>query len=220
MKRAEIYLVESNNRQDLAETFMRFQEYYESPVFAGRRFSIEEFKAWYSKEHGSFSYAQDWSGFNIPSWVFQPFNKGYFDPLTDQEKRLVNYFKHKRDSCYVIGVNSKDDFFVETVKHEFTHGAFFVNEDYRNELTELLKSKNLKTVKKALREMGYGSNVINDETNAYMLTEPQTMEKNISLSEGRKVRDELDKLFIKYFKFSMVESSVSMVMRKIKQLSF
>ena len=214
-----IYLIESDNRHVLAETFMRFQEYYESPVFAGQHFSIEEFKAWYAQEYGSFSYAHDWSGFNIPSWVLQPFKKGDFDPLTEKEKRLVNYFKNKRDNGYVIGVNSKDDFFADTVKHEFTHGAFSVNKDYRGDVTELLKSKNLKTVKKALREMGYGSNVITDEANAYMLTEPQTMEKEISLTEGRKVRDALDEIFIKYFKFSMVKTPVSVIMRKISQIS-
>lgn len=198
---------------------MRFQEYYESPVFAGRPFTREEFASWYALKHGSFSYSQDWSGFNIPSWVFQPFDKGNFNPLTDHEKRLVNYFKHKRGDCYVIGVNSKDDFFADTVKHEFTHGAFFMNEDYRGDVTELLKSKNLKTVKKALREMGYGPNVVDDEANAYMLTEPQTMGKEISLAEGYRVRDALDDVFIKYFKFSMVKSSVATVMRKISQFS-
>ena len=105
---APIYLIESKTRQDLAATFMRVQEYYESPVFGGRTFSVGEFAAWYASEYGAFTYCQDWSGFNIPSWVLEPFRNGGFDPLTDKEKNLLNFFKNIHDSFYIIGATSQD----------------------------------------------------------------------------------------------------------------
>lgn len=75
----KINLLVFENQKELASTFVRFQEHYESPEFAGKTFSLEEFKEWYIKnsekgrETGEFTYYEDWSGFNIPSYVMRPF---------------------------------------------------------------------------------------------------------------------------------------------------
>lgn len=200
----QIYLIESPDRRVLAETFMRFQEYYESPVFRGKTFSREEFAAWYAMEYGSFSYAQDWSGFNIPSWVLEPFKRGDFGVLTEREQKLLDLFKEVKGNFYIIGATPEDEWWADTVRHEFVHGAFHVNQNYRNHVNHFIKTKNPATVKKTLCKMGYGSNVLDDETNAYLLTEPQTLARDISLGNGANLRDGLDEIFRKYFGFSMV----------------
>jgi len=219
MKKLPIYLVESKTKQNLAETFMRFQEYYESPVFKGKCFSVEEFAAWYAKEYGSFSYAQDWSGFNIPSWVLEPFKNGNFGNLTEKEQKLIDMFKNEEGDFYIIGATPKDEWWADTVRHEFVHGAFCVNQNYRENVNYLLNSKKPATVKKALGKMGYGKNVLEDEMNAYLLTEPQTLAKDISLGDGAGLRDVLDDVFKKYFGFSMINVPLDTLMSRVEHVS-
>jgi len=213
-----IYLIESQSRQDLAETFMRFQEYYESPVFRGRVFSADEFVAWYASQNGGFTYHQDWAGFNIPSWVLEPFKNGGFDPLTDREKNLVNFFRNIQGNFYIIGATSQDKECADTIKHEFVHGAFFTNSDYRRDVLNCLNAHKSGVIKVALREMGYGENVLEDETNAYLLTEPQTFRNKMSLSEGLKLRDVLDKIFAKYFGFSMMVVNADFIVNRTERI--
>jgi hypothetical protein len=79
-----IYLLRFKTQYELTSTFLRVQEYYESPRFQGRIFTLEQFMDWYAAQYGSFSYFEDWSGFNVPSTAFQPFFDGKFDPLTHE----------------------------------------------------------------------------------------------------------------------------------------
>lgn len=219
MKRPQIYLIESKDRQNLAETFMRFQEFYESPVFAGRHFSVAEFASWYTMEYGSFSYARDWSGFNIPSWVMEPFKNGNFDPLTEKEKKLLDVLKSTSSKDYIIGVTPQDEWYKDTIKHEFVHGCFFTNPEYRKTVDNFIKDQNPEAIKKALTLMGYGKDVLNDETNAYLLTEPQTLGYYVSLGDGVKLREKLDSFFQKYFGFSMVNTSVDTLIKRVERFS-
>lgn len=215
---APIYLIESRTRQDLAATFVRFQEYYESPVFGGRAFSVDEFSAWYASQYGAFSYCQDWAGFNIPSWVLEPFKDGEFNPLTDKEKNLINFFRNIQGDFYIIGATKQDEECADTIKHEFAHGAFFTNSDYRRDVMSCLNTHRPNVVKIALQEMGYGDNVLEDETNAYLLTEPQTFAKRVPLDEGQKLRDILDKIFSKYFGFSMTAVNADFVANRTERI--
>jgi len=215
---APIYLIESKTRQDLAETFMRFQEYYESPVFGGKTFSADEFVAWYAFEYGAFTYHKDWAGFNIPSWVLEPFRKGEFSPLTEKEKKLINLLKKVRGDFYIIGATQQDEECADTIKHEFVHGAFFTNSDYRRDVINCLNTHKPGVIKVALREMGYGENVLEDETNAYLLTEPQTFGNRVPLNEGLKLRDVLDKIFSRYFGFSMAVAGADYVVNRTERI--
>lgn len=54
---------------DLAMTFLRMQEWYESPKFHHKHFTLEAYMRWYQKAYGkgTFSYPKDWTGFNVPS---------------------------------------------------------------------------------------------------------------------------------------------------------
>lgn len=219
MQRGNVYLIESKTRQDLAVTFMRFQEYYESPVFSGRAFSVDEFAAWYVSEYGAFTYCQDWSGFNIPSWVLEPFRNGEFGPLTEKEENFLNLFKNVHGDFYIIGATSQDEECADTIKHEFAHGAFFTNKDYRRDVINCLNTHRPSVVRIALREMGYGENVLEDETNAYLLTEPQTLKEKLCLNEGCRLRRILDKIFFKYFGFSMALVNADFVANRTQRVS-
>lgn len=90
-----VYQVHFDKQSQLASTFLRFQEFYESPKFRGRTFTRAEFEEYYTQEHGSFSYLEDWAGFNLPSDVLHPFLNGDFDPLSDEEVSLLQYFRQK-----------------------------------------------------------------------------------------------------------------------------
>lgn len=216
---APIYLIESKTRQGLATTFMRFQEYYESPVFRGKTFSADEFSAWYVSQYGAFTYHKDWAGFNISSRTLEPFKNGEFDPLTEKEKAILNFFKNVSGDFYIIGATSQDEECADTIKHEFAHGAFFTNTSYRRDVVSCLNAYKFNGIKLAIQKMGYGENVVEDETNAYLLTEPQTFANRVSLNEGYKLRDTLDKIFAKYFGFSMTEVNADFVANRTQRVS-
>jgi len=87
----------------LAETMLRFQEYYESPRFHGTVFTRYEFAAWYrtAQPHGEFSYHFDWPGFNVPVGFLIPFESGAFGTLTPGEGAVLEKtapFPKKRSS--------------------------------------------------------------------------------------------------------------------------
>lgn len=207
--KGNIYLIESKSRQDLAGMFMRFQEHYESPEFKGKTFTIDEFSHWYASKYGSFSYAKDWYGFNLPATVLTPFKRGNFNPLTVQEQKLLEICKEASSSSYIIGVTPGAEYFKETVKHEFVHGAFYTNPEYRKEVEVCVKSYRIKPIDKGLRRMGYCNDVFVDETNAYVLVEPDSIQEHISIQNTRKLRDYLSKIFEKHFGFSLIEAEIS-----------
>ena len=74
MVRPNVFAVVVEDDYQLAMTLCRVQEFYESSneEFRGKNFSIWKFMDWYSREHnGSFTYASDWAGFNIPFEVLE-----------------------------------------------------------------------------------------------------------------------------------------------------
>jgi hypothetical protein len=218
MDKRDIYLIESKKRSKLAKTFMRLQEYYESPVFGGRPFSIKEFSDWYSMEYGAFTYAQDWAGFNIPSWVLKPFLSGDFNPLTKKERNLLGFFKNNTDKFYVIGV-SKDDYECSDVlKHEFVHGLFYTNDRYRQDVITCLKDHQPKVIISALEDLGYGDNVIDDETNAYLLVEPKTLEDYVSVSGTHRLRMRLNSIFKKHFNYDILTVKPEDLLNKMQRI--
>ncbi|MBI2064716.1 MAG: hypothetical protein HYT62_01540 [Candidatus Yanofskybacteria bacterium] len=216
--KANIYLIESKSRQDLAGMFMRFQEHYESPQFKGKAFTIEEFAHWYASKYGSFSYAKDWYGFNIPGTVLAPFRSGNFNPLTDKEKKLMELCKNAGENSYIIGVTPSAEYFKETVRHEFVHGAFYINSDYRKEVEACVKSQRIRPIDTGLKKMGYCDEVAIDETNAYVLVEPDTVQEYVSIRNTQKLRESLDMIFQKHFGFSLLGVEIPALMAKTEHV--
>lgn len=218
MNGGNIYLIESQSRQELATTFMRFQEYYESPEFKGRVFSVEDFVHWYASQNGGFSYHQDWAGFNIPSWALEPFRNGEFEPLTLREQKLIDFCGSVDENSYIIGVTPSAEYFKETIQHEFIHGAFYTNSEYRNEIIGCVRDFNIKPVYKGLAKMGYCDDVLIDETNAYILVEPETIQEYSSLGNTKKLREQLDHIFDKFFGFSVLKTEISALLARTNKI--
>lgn len=63
----DIYVLTFKNPREMAYTFLRFQEYYESPEFQGEIFTIKQYRRWYvgQSKTKNFSYYKDWGGFNM-----------------------------------------------------------------------------------------------------------------------------------------------------------
>ena len=218
MRKGNIYLIESKSRQDLAEMFMRFQEHYESPEFKGKVFSIDEFAHWYALKYNSFSYAKDWYGFNIPATVLKPFRDGLFDPLTDKERKLLEICYGAGRNSYIIGATPSAEYFKETVQHEFVHGAFYTNSEYRQEVINCVRSFSIKPINKGLRRMGYCDEVVIDETNAYVLVEPDTIQEYVSIRNTKNFREQLTRIFVKYFGFSLLQTEITSLMARTEHI--
>lgn len=162
-----IYLLRFKTQYELTSTFLRVQEHYESPRFHGRIFTLEQFMDWYAAQHGSFSYFEDWSGFNVPSTAFQPFYDGKFDPLTEKEKRLLGLFRNQRGRFYVIGIY--DDGGKGSLTHELAHALFFVDAAYREAVREAMRGYDTSALEKQIARAGYAKHVIPDEVQAYIV---------------------------------------------------
>jgi hypothetical protein len=157
---------------DLARTFLRFQEHYESPKFAGKVFTLKEFKAWYKKSRGKkrFTYYRDWDGFNIPASILVPFKDGSFDPLTEEESDFLQAVRDVPATGYIIGTAGNSE--PSTLKHEIGHGFYLTNELYRLRVDDALgriPKKQLSKIFAYLRELGYSEIVFMDEAHAYIM---------------------------------------------------
>ncbi len=153
-------------KRDLTKTMLRFQEHFESPKFKDKFFSLEEFKTWYASTTKSkkFTYYSDWSGFNFPSKILKPFYEGKFDPLTAEEKTILDLLREEGDKFYVIATFKNED-----VKHETAHARFYVDAEYRKQVKKVVKTIDTKPLFKVLKGMGYDKSVLIDEAHAYLL---------------------------------------------------
>jgi hypothetical protein len=166
-----VYHLKFDSKPEMAATFLRFQEYYESPnpAFRGHSFTLDQYKAWYIEQMGCFSYYTDWGGFNIPGDVLKPFVEGQFDPLSDQELGLLDAVSgiSRQQPFYLIGANDP-----RSMAHEMAHALWYVNRAYHKKMSALLnripsdfKDQFLGT----LRDTGYCLDVVEDELQAYLL---------------------------------------------------
>ncbi len=190
-----ITLLDFKTQELMGKTFVRFQEYYESPKFHGKIFTLDEFMDWYIEENGSFSYYEDWEGMNIPSYVLKPFYDGKFDPLTKEEKKLLNLFKNRKGRFYIIGVNGGNK---EAIEHEFCHALFYTNKDYKREVQNALKRYKLTKLKKHLLSVGYSKKVLEDECHAYMSADFAHMNSEYGLNLPISLHERLRKIRLKY----------------------
>ena len=157
----------ADSQEELGRTFIRFQEFYESPnpEFKGKIFTIGMVRQWYSIKYGADTYHHDWTGFNFPSKVLIPFKQGLFDPLTTEEIELLNLFKYRNDHFYIMGAQNAD-----TLRHELSHALYDSNIKYKTEINKYINKnkKQLEKAKKYILEKGYDQEVINDELQAYI----------------------------------------------------
>ncbi len=181
-----IWHIHFESQFKLTSTFLRFQEHYESPEFRGKIFSLSEYKDWYTKNSvngkktGKFTYYKDWKGFNIPSFILEPFYEGKFNPLSKKEKNLLGLFEGKRDEkFYLIGTYGKR-IPLDVLNHEIAHGLFYTTPRYRTEVLQAMEdlSDNArKKISKFLTKKGYHPDLMEDETHAYVFYDLEKMQK-------------------------------------------
>ena len=171
-----VFAVMIPNQYDRAMTFCRVQEFYESPNpdFCGKHFSMWDYMKWYSEEYGrGFSYGSDWSGFNIPFDVLHNCYDNIDKFETPYDALMYKIYWEIRTmkgdgNAYVIGAeNTKGD----TFKHEICHGLYSTNKTYKqlvNEITDTISLKDYTKFRNNLIEMGYTSEVVADEIQAYL----------------------------------------------------
>ena len=188
--------ISADSQEELGRTFIRFQEYYESPNpdFRGKIFTLGVVRQWYSVKYGADTYHHDWTGFNFPSRILLPFKQGLFDPLTSEEIELLNLFKYRHDNFYIMGAQND-----ATLRHELSHALYDSNEKYRNEIDSYIKKnkKGLAKTRQYILDKGYAEEVLNDELQAYITdNDDQTI---ISNTNPHIILD-INKIYKKYRK--------------------
>lgn len=185
----KIYCLEFDNAYDLSMTFLRCQEFYESPKFRDTYFTLSDFMEWYSKNYGdgAFTYPVDFVGFNLPSRVIMnvmaklkvekydvwtPYDQLMFDTWGKIVKDMPDQNRYEC-SFYLIGVmEPKKD--KHTLYHELAHALFTTDPDYQKKMGALvnaLPEKVWKSMTKKLKARGYADNVYDDEAQAYFASQ-------------------------------------------------
>lgn len=193
-----IYWLEFDSSQQMAETFLRFQEHYESPEFAGKFFSLDEFKVWYQDGEKEFTYYEDWSGFNIPSKILAPFREGKFGKLSEQEQQLLSLFENLAEPFYIIGTAKCEDPTPEDVlvlPHEIAHGLYTTCPAYNDEVKSVLVTMSLETYQDLHTWLSpdYAETSIFDEMHAYLLDGPEYL-RTQQIGLAGLVRDDVERL--------------------------
>ena len=181
-----ILLFTFKTQKELALTFFRVQEYYESPYakLHGKEFSVFDFLNTMMNEKGEIDYFAKWCGFNIPGsvindWVEsqQDFDNLSISHLTHAERNLcVEIYKNisSKNEFYVIGALEKDS---STIDHEIAHALYSLNDEYRENMENLNRKfrkefpKIYNSMSSHLKKMQYRSEVIKDEIQAYLSSE-------------------------------------------------
>lgn len=182
--------IRADSQDELGNTFIRFQEYYEGPQFKNTIFTVGQVRSWYSKTYGADTYHVDWTGYNFPSFVLKPFREGLFDPLTNEEKSLLDLVKYRYDSFYIIG--AQDD---ATLRHELAHALYSYSIKYKILIDQLCKKhyKELKKVGKYILDKGYDKSVLNDELQAYITDND---DKFIKENMPQSIIDQFNQLYL------------------------
>ena len=199
-----VFLAEIFNNHDLAMSFWRAQEVYESANsrFQDNVFTQAEYMSWYAKKASdtdTFSYSDDWCGFNLPSHIIDKCYSmhterneydRFFLGLTGNIKEYM-----QAKPYYLLGVRRGD---TGTLNHELAHGLFTTNPAYQADMLSLigaLPERQYKKLSQLIRKMGYAKSVIDDEIQAYLAT---GLSENMENKKLEKLRRPFKKTFKAY----------------------
>ncbi len=141
-------------------------------------------------------------GFNIPSSALSPFYEGHFSPLTDDESRILEFFRYKRALDFYI-IATADDSDPSLLRHEIAHALYYLNPDYKKEADAVLAGVDTAPIKKFLTEHPdygeYHPKVLDDEVHAYLAHSNEEMqERGINLDPYRETIKKLQALYERY----------------------
>jgi len=173
-----VYLATFEKLYDMGMTMVRIQEYYESPEFKGRYFTLERYMDWWAKteDEDCFTYSAVWGGFNVPGQVlYDWYYQFYHEDLRDKERALINELiircgLDKIPEIYFIAVCKEGKDLEETIRHETAHAFYHLHPEYKESCKKLLKQMSAKVhakYSKILLRGGYDKSVVDDEIQAY-----------------------------------------------------
>lgn len=200
-----IFQVTGNTQEILAKTFIRFNAYLDSAGFKGKVFTLDEFKKWYA-DGGKFTYYSDFKGFNVPDHVFEIFERGKFNPLSTEEKWLLDKVKGSAKPFYVIGYVDVPSEKV-TKKHELAHTFYYLQPQYKQEVDAILSRMNkalgvsdTDRLNDFMRDSTYEKSSWPDEMQAYLIADKaHLIEKGAWSNAYQKYSDELNAVFDKWY---------------------
>lgn len=172
----QIYHIKFYKNYQLCMHFLRYQEYYESPTYYKKFFTIIDFMEWYTNSFNNglyFSYTYDWAGFNIPSnviddFLIEPSPIKDFNKYDEEMIKIFKTLKTLNDKFYIIGTNFNN----VCLMHELSHAFFYISCEYRNNMLKLIKHIDTEDYKSFynLLQKDYHESVIEDEMIAYLST--------------------------------------------------
>jgi len=204
-----IYAFIFDNHYDLGMTFLRYQEFYESPYsqFYRKQFNLIDYMEFYAKNQSDsncFSYPSDYSGYNFPDFIFP---EAYPEKENKYDVQMLELYtqakiKSRNNKFYIIGcVEGEED----TLIHEIAHALFYLENEYRKEMGTLIKkipNKHYNTFKDILKENMYRDEVMNDEIQAYLATGVEPFEEDLNRAKFpiKSNIKRFSKVFAKYYK--------------------
>ena len=203
-------LIQYNTQKDLTMSFFRVEEYYESanPKLNGKPFTLETFIEEQMKSDGELDYFNYWTGFNVPGYIIEEWSNKINSEYYIRENQLINIIRDRLDisnKYYVIGTLMNDS---NTIDHEIAHALYYMNSDYKNEMSELISefqsnyTEDYNIMCSVLTNTRqYGNNVLFDEIQAYMATEPKKeliKEFRMDYSKCKVIIKKFQKVLLKY----------------------
>jgi len=172
-------------------TFLRVQEYYESPNedFRGKHFNIWDYIEWYSRQKKDvFTYAKS-------KW-----DEVMKDIVWEVQSKMFNKKSRRDMNAYIIGAKDTEN---STFQHEVAHGLYYTNKEYKqlmDEITETIEWQDYLKFEKNLLDMGYTAAVIPDEIQAYLSWgwDYAKFSKGVSKKLCKQLNKEYRKVFDRY----------------------
>lgn len=210
-----IYVLTFDTQYEACMSFVRMQEFYESPKFKGKYFTLEEFIDYWAINWGDgyFDYVSRWHGFNLPGNVIEAWKDIFWlrdnGSFREREVSVLNNIQKamKKEKLvgskyYVIGVHKESSSASrqEVIEHELAHAFYYLYPEYKRVARKMLKEipkKTFRKAKKALLDLGYGTNVLEDEMQAYFSTYKYEAGDNKDLRHFR-IRKEFVETLSKY----------------------
>lgn len=205
----QVYHLVIPDHYDMCMVFWRVQEFYESPYkeVRNKHITFFEFMDLYSKKkgHGCFTYPIDWGGFNVPNKIIEEcydqslsYDYNHYDSVIIKTHEEI---KKTDEKYYLIGTTGSDSI---ALKHELAHAFYYLDPYYKREVNQVLKKipdKYYKKMVSYLKEIGYATNVIEDEINAYLSTKNGHFWTEFKPNKTLlKIEEEVANIFTKYEK--------------------